>query len=120
MKAVAGQLYGATMRAHHSCGETDLAAVDMRAILLDVRREATLAQGRRQREVLVLVDRTAEVLRDGQRLAELGPGDLVGDLEALTLSPARSTVRTTPDARALVVSDIEFRSLLDASPRKLA
>jgi CRP/FNR family transcriptional regulator, cyclic AMP receptor protein len=100
------------------CDDADVKAVDALATELKFGTEHTLTvQGRRQREVLVLVEGSAEVLRDGEKLAELGPGDLIGELEALTLAPSRVTVRTTQEARALVMSDSEFRMLLDARPR---
>ena len=99
------------------CDVAELRAVDGLATELEFARETTLTvQGKRQREVLVLVDGCADVLRDGEKLGELGPGDMVGELEALAIAPSRVTVRTTQEARALVMSDSEFRNLLGDHP----
>ncbi len=57
------------------------------------------------------------MLRDGEKPAELGPGDLVGELEALTLAPSRATVRTTREARLLVMTGSEFRQLIEDHPQ---
>ncbi len=100
------------------CDSSELKAVEALTTELEVARETRLTvQGRRQREVLVLIEGGADVLRNGEKSAELGPGDLVGELEALTLAPSRVTVKTTGEARVLVMSGSEFRQLLGDHPQ---
>jgi CRP-like cAMP-binding protein len=66
--------------------------------------------------VLVLVGGRADLSRDGRKFAELGPGDLVGELEAISRMPAPATVTTTAPTRVLAIWDAEFRELLRNHP----
>ena len=99
-------------------GSSELRSVDALTTELDFPEAKTLiVQGRRQREVLCswrAMQRCCETARSPR---ELGPGDLVGELEALTLAPSRAPVRTTRRVRALVMSDLEFRTLLEEHRR---
>jgi CRP-like cAMP-binding protein len=69
------------------------------------------------RDFCVVLDGTAVVERDGERLAELGPGDFFGEVAALDWGAghghARSaTVTATAPLRLLVLSPTSFDQLL--------
>jgi CRP-like cAMP-binding protein len=54
------------------------------------------------RQILVLLAGTAEVLRDGERIATLGAGDLVGEITMLGYTPwTTAEVRCMTEVRAL-------------------
>ena len=70
-------------------------------------------QGRPGYECFVLVDGTATVSRDGQVLARLGPGEVIGEMSLLDTSPRSATVVLDTDARLLVLDHAGFDRLLE-------
>lgn len=74
--------------------------------------EVICRAGELGREALVIVAGTATVVRDGERVATLGPGDLVGELALLRDGYRTATVVADTDVTALVMSIREFVSLL--------
>ena len=52
-------------------------------------------QGEFAYEFFVLEDGSAEVVRDGERIAELGPGDFLGEMGIVSQAVRNATVRTT-------------------------
>jgi CRP/FNR family transcriptional regulator, cyclic AMP receptor protein len=73
-------------------------------------------QGEFAYEFFVLEDGTAEVRRDGERVAELGPGDFLGEMGIVTKSVRNATVVTTSPARAIVMTEQAFRSMSRLNP----
>ena len=77
--------------------------------------ELTLEQGKEfvtqgdvGREAFVIVEGTAEVSRGGQTIAELGPGDCVGELALLDHGPRTATVTAATPLTVLVLGPREF------------
>jgi CRP-like cAMP-binding protein len=64
----------------------------------------------------VLIEGSAEVTRDGQALAMLGPGDFFGEIAILGGGRRSATVTTTEPSRLLVMFGTEFRLLQRAQP----
>jgi len=73
-------------------------------------------EGSRGREFFVLLEGSADVQRDGRRIATMGAGDFFGEIALVTDVPRTATVTTTSAVRALVISDRAFRGLLHDSP----
>ena len=73
-------------------------------------------QGRYGRQFFVIADGRATVVRDGDAVATLGPGDVVGEQALLTGAPRSATVTATTDMRLLVGSPRVFASLLARYP----
>ena len=100
------------------CSKRELAAIANIADEIErpegrvVVREGELGQ-----EFWVLVEGSAEVTRDGTRIATLGPGDFFGEIALVSNVPRTASVKTTSPVRALVVSSRDFWTLLDTSPR---
>lgn len=68
------------------------------------------------REAFVIVGGTAEVERDGEVVARLGPGDVVGELALLDGGLRSATVTATSDLDALVLTRPAFTAVLDEVP----
>jgi CRP-like cAMP-binding protein len=73
-------------------------------------------QGRYAREFFVIADGYAEVRRDGELLATLGPGEFFGELGLLEGYARTATVVAATPMRLLVLAGREFRRLLDVVP----
>jgi CRP-like cAMP-binding protein len=73
-------------------------------------------QGEFAYEFFVLEDGTAEVLRDGEHVAELGPGDFLGEMGIVTKAVRNATVVTTSPTRAIVMTEQAFRSMRALNP----
>lgn len=73
-------------------------------------------QGSTGREAFILVGGSAEVRRNGRKVATLGPGDCVGELALLDHGPRTATVTATTDVDVLVLGAREFAGILDEVP----
>jgi CRP-like cAMP-binding protein len=67
-------------------------------------------------EVFMLLDGTALVTRDGQRVATLTAGDVVGELAVLSGHPRNATVTAETALRILVLTHAGLDQLLDDIP----
>ena len=95
----------------------ELQDVASRADEIDVPAGYTLTrEGERGREFVVLLDGSATVEHDGEVIATLGPGDFLGEIALLLYTARTATVRTTTPSRLLVITDRDFRALVDAIP----
>jgi CRP/FNR family transcriptional regulator, cyclic AMP receptor protein len=101
-----------------NCSKAELVEV---AISADERRapegETLAEEGRPGREFFVLIEGAVAVRRDGRKLAELGPGDWFGEMAILRYKPRAATVRATSPVRVLVLSDRDFRRIVETTPR---
>jgi CRP/FNR family transcriptional regulator, cyclic AMP receptor protein len=99
------------------CTKKELAAVARLADEIDLPAGKVLTrQGERGHEFLVLIEGTADVERDGEKVAELGAGDFFGEIALVSHIPRTATVTASTPIRALVVAEHDFRSLLSQSP----
>src|ERR687883_986920 len=68
--------------------------------------------------MFVLLNGVVTVGIRGQRVRELGPGDVVGELALLTPDALRTArVRAKTPVRCLAIAREDFRKLLNAEPR---
>jgi CRP-like cAMP-binding protein len=65
------------------------------------------------REAFIIVTGTATVTQGGRVIAELGPGELVGERALLTGERRSATVTATGPVTAYVMNQREFSSVLD-------
>jgi CRP-like cAMP-binding protein len=73
-------------------------------------------EGSRGREFFVLLEGSADVERNGRRIATMRGGDFFGEIALVTDVPRTATVTTISPVRALVITDRAFRELLRDSP----
>jgi len=74
-------------------------------------------EGERGREFFVILEGSADVVKKGNRVAQLGEGDFLGEIALVTKQPRTATVTTASPVRALVITDRDFARLLRDSPQ---
>ena len=74
-------------------------------------------KGRTSHEFFVIEDGTARVVRDGQYLDELGPGDFFGEMGLLEDAPRNADVIAETPLTLMVLSAPAFRELEREAPR---
>ncbi|HYZ18449.1 MAG TPA: cyclic nucleotide-binding domain-containing protein [Gaiellaceae bacterium] len=100
-----------------NCSKREVAKVAAIADEIDLREGKELTrQGSPGREFFVLVDGSAEVVKDGKRINSLGHGDFFGEIALIHHAPRTATVKATSPVRALVVTERNFKRLLEESP----
>ena len=77
---------------------------------------ALVRQGEFSYEFFVIKDGTASVERDGEHVAELGPGDFLGEMGIVGNTVRNATVVTTSPARVIVMSEQALRSMRASNP----
>jgi CRP-like cAMP-binding protein len=100
-----------------ACSKKDLKTVAANAERVGVPAGRVLCeQGQTGREAFVIVDGKARVLRNGRRVATIGPGTTFGELALLDKSPRNATVIADTDMELLVLGQREFMNIVDATP----
>jgi CRP/FNR family transcriptional regulator, cyclic AMP receptor protein len=100
------------------CTKKELSEIAQIADEIDLPEGRELTrEGGRGREFFVLLDGNAEVRRKGRKVGTLGAGDFLGEIALVTKAPRTATVTTTSPVRALVVSEQNFRRLLERAPQ---
>ena len=99
------------------CSKRELAMVAGIADEIDLAEGKELTrEGGPGREFFVLVDGKADVLKKGRRINSLKAGDFFGEIALVHDSPRTATVKASSPVRALVVTERNFRRLLEESP----
>jgi CRP/FNR family transcriptional regulator, cyclic AMP receptor protein len=99
------------------CSRDELKELAAVADELDLREGTDLTkEGKPGREFFVLIEGTADVTRDGEKISELGPGDWLGEIALVTQSPRTATVAATSPVRVLVITDRAFRQVVTRIP----
>jgi CRP/FNR family cyclic AMP-dependent transcriptional regulator len=99
------------------CSKRELAEVARIADEIDLREGRELTkEGAPGREFFVLVEGTADVVKNGRKVNSLGAGDFFGEIALVHQSPRTATVKATSPVRALVVTERSFRRLLEEMP----
>ena len=74
-------------------------------------------EGEQGQEFFVIVDGTAEVLRDGAQIAQLGPGEFFGEMGLLAAERRVATVKALSAMRVLVMTSQSFREIDRTMPQ---
>jgi CRP-like cAMP-binding protein len=100
-----------------ACSKKELQAVARASDEISLSAGSTLCeQGGIGREAFVIVNGTAEVRRNGKKVAVLGPGACVGELSLLDHGPRTATVTAASDLDVLVIGTREFGGIVDDIP----
>ena len=75
-----------------------------------------VSEGRFGYEFFVIENGTAEVVRAGEHIADLGPGDFFGEMALLGDTTRNADVVTSSPMTAMVMTDSAFRSLARQMP----
>jgi CRP-like cAMP-binding protein len=67
-------------------------------------------------EFFVIEDGSAEVVRDGRHVADLGPGDFLGEMGIVTRAPRNASVVAREPTRVIVLSEQDFRGVARSFP----
>ena len=73
-------------------------------------------QGEWAYEFFVIREGSAEVRRDGEHVADLGPGDFLGEMGIVSKATRNATVTATTDSRVIVMTEQDFRSMSRSNP----
>jgi CRP/FNR family cyclic AMP-dependent transcriptional regulator len=101
-----------------SLSKKELGTVAREVDEIDVAPGKELArEGEFGHEFFVIVDGSAEVLRGGAKIAELGPGDFFGEMALLEEERRVATVKAASPMHLLVMTRPSFRSLDSSMPQ---
>jgi CRP/FNR family cyclic AMP-dependent transcriptional regulator len=78
--------------------------------------EVVLEEGGFSRELLAIEEGSAEVTRDGEHLADLGPGDVFGEQGMLDDEMRSATVTATSRLRLISLGHFEVKRLKKDAP----
>jgi CRP-like cAMP-binding protein len=67
-------------------------------------------------DLLAIEEGTAEVTRDGDRVAELGPGDVIGEMGVLERAQRSATVVATSPMLLVTLTSWDVRRLRKSAP----
>jgi CRP-like cAMP-binding protein len=100
-----------------ACSQRELQKVARVTDEVEVEANATLMeQGQLAREAVVIVSGTAEIRRDGTKVAVVGAGECVGELALLDHQPRSASVVALEPMTLLVIPSTAFTALLDDAP----
>jgi CRP/FNR family transcriptional regulator, cyclic AMP receptor protein len=95
-----------------------LAMVAERAVEVDFPEDRPIVrQGEVGTGFFLITAGRARVVRDGETIADLGPGEFFGELSLLDGEPRIATVVAEVPTTCLALASWEFESLLEAQPR---
>jgi CRP/FNR family transcriptional regulator, cyclic AMP receptor protein len=75
-----------------------------------------VTEGDTGHEAFVVVDGTASVHRGSDKIDDLGPGNVFGEMALIDRAPRNATVKSTSPMRVLVIGKREFNGLLEEAP----
>jgi CRP/FNR family transcriptional regulator, cyclic AMP receptor protein len=78
--------------------------------------EVVLEEGGFSRELLAIEEGTAEVTRDGEKIADLGPGDIFGEAGMLDDEMRSATVTATSRLKLISLRHFEVQRLKKDAP----
>lgn len=96
----------------------ELDAVSSATTDLNVSAGTTLIrEGHTGRELIIVVDGTLEVTRDGAHIADIGPGGFAGELALIGRTARNATVVTKTDSEIIHIDGRDFDRLMENIPQ---
>src|ERR1700760_668876 len=78
-----------------------------------------MKQGDYSTELIAIEEGTADVIRDGEKLASLGEGDLIGEMGLLSREPRNADVIATSPMRVIKLTHWEIRRMSDETLNRI-
>jgi CRP-like cAMP-binding protein len=101
-----------------SLGKKDLGRIAQATDEVDVREgKELLHEGEFAYEFMVIEDGRAEVVRDGEHVADLGPGDFLGEIAAMERGKRNASVVARSPMLLAVMPAHELRQLASSIPQ---
>jgi CRP/FNR family transcriptional regulator, cyclic AMP receptor protein len=114
-RGIAGAL--ANVALFSQCSKRELRLVAKLAKTKSVRESTSLTlEGEHGDTMFVILTGHATVHKGGRKLAELGPGDVVGELAILSKAPRNATVTTTRETDVATISRRDVHRLIADAP----
>ena len=79
-----------------------------------------MKQGDYSTELIAIEEGTADVLRDGAKIASLAPGDLIGEMGLLERQPRNADVIATSPMRVIKLTHWEIRRMSQQTVERIA
>lgn len=99
------------------CDKKELERLSTAIDTISVSAGTTLfRQGAKQHEALVIESGEAEVAIDGEVIATIPAGEMIGEIGLITRSPATATVTAATDMSLLVIPHQRFEAVLHDTP----
>jgi CRP-like cAMP-binding protein len=99
------------------CSKKEIARIAALADMVSFREgEILMTEGKSGMEAFVVVDGSAKVTRAGRKVADLGPGDWMGEIALLANVPRTATVVATSPLETLVLTRRGLSDLIDDVP----
>ena len=100
-----------------SLGKGDLRSIASHTDEVEMREgEELLHQGDFAYEFMVIVDGQAQVIRDEEQVAELGPGDFLGEIAALDKGHRNASVVASSEMTVVVMTARDLRHIAREMP----
>lgn len=98
-------------------GKSELRRVGQLADAVDIPADRVLMrQGELGSEMFVVASGRIRIERDGEQLAELGPGDWFGEMALVAEGNRSATATAVEPSRLFVLAHREFHALMDENP----
>src|SRR5579862_6396015 len=99
------------------CSQRELNVLESAATEMELPAGKILTkQGELGRHFVVIVEGEVEVIRDGTRIAVLGPSSFFGEMSLLDGQPRTATATTLTPARVLMLTTDDFDQVLATMP----
>jgi CRP-like cAMP-binding protein len=100
------------------CSKKELGEIASLADEIDLpQHKSLIRQGERGREFFVLLDGEVDVIRDGTTIDTMRSGNFFGEIALVSNVPRTATVIANTPVRVLVITDRDFRMLLEHTPQ---
>jgi CRP/FNR family transcriptional regulator, cyclic AMP receptor protein len=99
------------------CSKKELGEIASLADEIDLpENKSLIRQGERGREFFVLLDGEVDIVRDGTKIDTMSSGGFFGEIALVSNVPRTATVIANTPIRVLVITDRDFRMLLEHTP----
>lgn len=107
----------AQVRLFSACTKKELALLGKATDEVSVAAgKEVVTEGSVGHEFFLILDGTANVIRNGRKIATLGPGQYFGEMALLDKGVRTATVKTETPTQLLVLGQREFSGVLDEVP----